>query len=68
MKRTRVKQPCKPEVLCKRFLIRLDGPGGELDRRSMDTEEEISDAVIEIAETCEFHPGDQLWITDTQPE
>ena len=52
----------------KRYLIRLDGQGGELDRREVDTLDEISDAVIEIAQSCELHPGDQFWITDTQPE
>lgn len=52
----------------KRFLIRLDGMGGELDRREVDTEEEISGAVIEIAQSCELRPGDTFWITDTQPE
>jgi hypothetical protein len=52
----------------KRYLIRLDGCGGELDRREVDTEEEISGAVIEIAESCDLRPGDRFWITDTRPE
>lgn len=52
----------------KRYLIRLDGQGGELDRREADKEDHIHAAVIELVRHSVLAPGDVIRIIDTRPE
>lgn len=48
-----------------RFLITLENPGGELDRRTASTEKACQEAVIDIAsELAFFSGGDVIRITD----
>lgn len=51
-----------------RYLILLEGQGGELDRREADTEEHIPAAVIELVQHSVLAAGDTIRIIDTQPE
>ena len=51
-----------------RYVITLEGTGGELDRRTCDTEEEFYEAVLDLAVGCTLAAGDTIRIIDTQPE
>lgn len=48
------------------YKITLNGQGGELDCRTVDTEDEICGAVQDIALNCILAPGDTITITDTE--
>jgi hypothetical protein len=53
-----------------RYLVLLEGGGGELDRSEVGTDDAdaLRDAVIEIATRCTLTPGDTIRIVDTRPE
>lgn len=47
------------------YKITLNGQGGELDCRTVETEDEISEAVEALARECELAAGDSIIITET---
>lgn len=53
-----------------RYLVLLEGGGGELDRRTVDTDDAdaLRDAVLDIATGCTLTPGDVIRIVDTTPD
>lgn len=51
-----------------RFKITLEGRGGELDCRTVQTEEEIAGAVQDIVLNCTLAPGDVIRIVDTEED
>lgn len=51
-----------------RYVITLEGQGGELDRRVVATEAEIQTATEDLVSACMLAPGDMIRIIDTQPE
>lgn len=53
-----------------RYLIVLEGAGGELDRELTATDDDavLTRAVIKIATRCQLVPGDTIKIIDTEPE
>lgn len=59
--------PRKPEAETDRYVITLTGShGGTLDCRSVKTEDEIANAVKDIAINTTFSHGDSINIIDTQ--
>lgn len=46
------------------YKITLNGQGGELDCRTVETEDEIADAVKDIALNCIFAVGDTITINE----
>lgn len=51
-----------------RYLILLEGQGGELDRRACESEDKISGAVVDLATDCTLSPGDTIKVIDTAPD
>lgn len=53
-----------------RYLIVLEGGGGELDRSEVDTDDAdaIRDAVVDLVTRCTLTPGDKIRIIDTIPD
>jgi hypothetical protein len=47
------------------YKITLNGQGGELDCRTVETEEEIAGAVQDIALNCVLAAGDTITIDET---
>lgn len=48
------------------YKITLSGQGGELDCRTVDTEDEICGAVQDIALNCVLASGDTITISETE--
>ena len=48
--------------------ITLRNSAGELDRRDVETEADISEAVLEIARTCILQVGDSIVITSDEED
>lgn len=46
--------------------ITLNGQGGELDSRTVETEDEITNAVQDIVLNCVLAPGDTITIDETE--
>lgn len=51
-----------------RFVITLNGKGGELDSRVVYREEAIKEAVAALVDECELAPGDSITISDDADE
>lgn len=51
-----------------RYLILLEGQGGELDRRETDNEDDLNNLAISLVTGAVLSPGDTISFIDTKPE